>query len=403
MLRFHRFFILAIALLTVGGAGFGAQAATAGWIRVWPTRHLADKPPAPPGKQKSTTSTTTTTTTTTTPTTTTSPATTTTTPTTTTAPTTTTTPTATPTPVSSGCTLYASPSGSDSGSGAADKPFATVATLIGHLAAGQVGCLHSGTYAGTVVIRTSGITLTSAPNERATIAGIFEVSDSANDVKVLNLNLDGTNSTATPSVQVNGDRVLLRGNDITNKHSAICVVIGGDGAKWGIAYDAVVDANRIHGCGRLPATSQDHGIYLDTSRNAHVTNNVITDTSDYGIHIYPDSQGSVVEHNVIDGNGMGLIFGGSTSTASNNNVVRYNVISDSTRQYNVESWWSGPKGSGNALNQNCLWNGAKGNIDASEGGFTTAGNTVANPLFVDAAHGNYRLQAGSPCAGMGLS
>jgi hypothetical protein len=99
---------------------------------------------------------------------------------------------------------------------------------------------------------------------------------------------------------------------------------------------------------------------------------------------------------------MGLIFAGDVNTASANNVVRYNVIADSTRQYNVESWWSGPVGSGNTLSSNCLWNGAKGNIDSSSGGFTSNGNVAANPQFVDSAHGDFRLQPGSPCAGMGL-
>jgi hypothetical protein len=78
------------------------------------------------------------------------------------------------------------------------------------------------------------------------------------------------------------------------------------------------------------------------------------------------------------------------------------VISNSVRQYNVESWWSGPVGSGNTLANNCLWNGAKGNIDASSGGFAASSNVAANPLYVDAAHGDFHLQAGSPCAGMGL-
>jgi parallel beta-helix repeat protein len=401
MPRLPRLMLVTIALLTVGAAGFGAQAATAGWVRIWPNRHLADRPPAPPGHDKKPTTTTTSSSTTTTPTTSTVP-------TTSTTPTSSTTttpspPTTTRPPAADGCSLYAAPSGSDTNAGSADKPLATATALVAHLSKGQTGCLRGGTYTGSVVIRSGGITLASAPNERATIAGLLEVTDSANGVEIRNLNLDGANSSATPSVQINGDRVTLRGNDITNRHTAICVVVGGDGAKWGVANDTVVDGNRIHGCGRLPATNQDHGIYLDTSRNAHVTNNVITDTADYGIHIYPDAQGSIVEHNVIDGNGMGVIFAGDAKTASNNNVVRFNVIANATRQYNVESWWSGPKGSGNALTQNCLWNGAKGNVDASSGGFDASGNMVANPRFADAGHGNYRLQASSPCSGMGLS
>jgi nitrous oxidase accessory protein NosD len=298
------------------------------------------------------------------------------------------------------CARYAARSGSNKGSGSAARPYRTVATLIRHLRSGQVGCLRRGTYDGTVAIHKDGITLRSAPRQRATIAGVLEIT--GDHVTVQGLNLDAANATATPGVQINGDNVVLRGNDITNGHTAICVVVGGNGERWGIAHDTVVDSNRIHGCGRLPATNQDHGIYLDTSRNAHVLNNVITDTADFGVHIYPDSQGAIVEHNVIEGDGMGLIFAGDTETASSDNIVRSNVIADSRRRYNVESSWGGVKGTGNTLTQNCLWNAPEGNIDPSEGGFATSGNVVADPLFVDPAHGNYHLRAGSPCAGMGL-
>jgi nitrous oxidase accessory protein NosD len=275
-----------------------------------------------------------------------------------------------------------------------------LAKLIRQLRSGQTGCLRRGIYKGDVAIRKNGVTLRSAPNQHATIVGIVEIT--GDHVTVRGLTLDGTNTAATPGVQINGDHVVLRGNDITNHHTAICVVVGGNGEKWGIAHDTVVESNRIHGCGRLPPTNQDHGVYLDTTRDAHVLNNVITDVADFGIHIYPDSQGAVVEHNVIDGNGMGVIFAGDASTASSDNVVRANVIADSKRQYNVQSSWDGVTGSGNTLTNNCLWGGAEGNVDASEGGFSADGNVVADPLFVDPGRGDYRLRRGSPCAGMGL-
>jgi hypothetical protein len=78
---------------------------------------------------------------------------------------------------------------------------------------------------------------------------------------------------------------------------------------------------------------------------------------------------------------MGVIFAGDSSTASSDNVVRANVIADSKRQYNVESSCDGTTGSGNALTHTCLWGGAEGNVDASEGGFTADGNVVADPLL----------------------
>ena len=111
---------------------------------------------------------------------------------------------------------------------------------------------------------------------------------------------------------------------------------------------------------------------------------------------------------MIDGNGEGVIFsseagGGeySAAYASSGNVVTRNIISNSTQRHNVESFWAGPVGTGNVARDNCLWNGAQGNIDLSAGGFLSISNIVANPGFVDREAGDFRLQSGSPCAGMG--
>lgn len=315
-------------------------------------------------------------------------------------------PSPSPSPPPSPCTYFASPSGSDSNPGTETAPFRTVTYLLAQLEAGQTGCLKSGTYVENVSIRSGGkpgfpLTLRSAPGERATIAGIFYVADSANDVVVSDLVLNGKNATATPSVQINGDRVVLRGNEITNENTAICVILGGGWTSWGRARDVVVDGNRIHNCGRLPATNHDHGIYVEGADNARIVNNYVYDNADWGVHLYPAAMNTVVERNVIDGNGKGVIFAGDGSLSSNGNVVRYNIISNSTIRYNVEAWWGGSVGRDNLVDHNCLWNGRMGNIDSSAGGFAVGQNTIADPLYVDRAAKDFRLRPGSPCAGAG--
>ena len=67
---------------------------------------------------------------------------------------------------------------------------------------------------------------------------------------------------------------------------------------------------------RLPATGFDHGIYLNQTRGVRITNNYIYDNADYGVHLYPNAQGTYVANNVIDGNGRGVTFSGEGSTAS---------------------------------------------------------------------------------------
>lgn len=91
----------------------------------------------------------------------------------------------------------------------------------------------------------------------------------------------------------------------------------------------------------------------------------------------------------------------SAPYASGGNVVARNIISNFTQRHNVEAWWGGPVGTGNVVRDNCLWNGALGNIDLSVGGFLAISNVVAEPGFVDREAADFHLGRGSPCAGMG--
>ena len=62
-----------------------------------------------------------------------------------------------------------------------------------------------------------------------------------------------------------------------------------------------------------PVTGHDHGIYVEGANGVRITNNLIYDNADYGIHLYPDAEGTYVARNVIDGNGGGVIFAGEDS------------------------------------------------------------------------------------------
>ena len=133
-----------------------------------------------------------------------------------------------------------------------------------------------------------------------------------------------------------------------------------------------------------------------------ITNNYIYDNADRGIQLYPDAQGTKIANNVIDGNGEGVLFSGDSGLASSNNVVTRNIVSNATVRYNVESWWpaGNPVGTGNVASDNCVWNGAQGNV-ADEVGFSASGNKAANPLYANRTTKDFRLQSGSPCVGYG--
>jgi parallel beta-helix repeat protein len=302
------------------------------------------------------------------------------------------------------CNRAASPAGDDGAAGTPTRPFESVERLVDALRPGEVGCLLGGTFSEHVVIRRGGspgrpITLRSAPGRRARLVGTLDVGTS--DIVIAGLRLDGR---GRASPQVNGVRITFRGNEITNEEG-ICVILGaGFESGYDRARSVVIDRNRIHNCGRLPPTGHDHGIYVEGTNGVRITNNFIYDNADYGIHLYPDAQGTYVARNVIDGNGGGVIFAGEDSGgeydrayASRNNVVRNNVISNSRVSHNIESWWGGPAGSGNIATRNCLWNGADGNV-SDEVGFRAAGNIVARPIFRDRRRGDLRLKPRTACS-----
>ena len=276
--------------------------------------------------------------------------------------------------------------------------------FVRHLRPGAVGCLR-GTFHHSLTIRRGGIRLRSAPGSRATIGGVVYVAKTARDVVLARLAL---RSDHTPNVRINGTGITIARSDITNGHTGICVSVGGGFERWGIAHSVALLRNRIHDCGRLPATNHDHGVYVEGAVDTVIRGNLIYDNADRGIQFYPNAKDSLATNNVIDSNGEGVIFsseagGGeySTSYASSGNVVTRNIISNSTQRYNVESFWAGPVGAGNLAKENCLWNGAQGNIDLSAGGFLAIANVVANPEFVDRSDGDFRLAPGSRCLGMG--
>jgi parallel beta-helix repeat protein len=283
-----------------------------------------------------------------------------------------------------------------------------VQQLVAKLQPGQSGCLRAGTYRGDVSIHRGGrpgapIRLMSAPGARATIDGVLWVADSANDVEISALTLDGRNSGEQPSPQINGDRVTLRGNDITNHHTGICVILGGAFPRYGLAVDPVVEDNRIHDCGRLPRTNHDHGIYVEGTRGAKIVDNVIYGNADYGVHLYPNARGSLVARNVIEGNGGGVIVAGATggeyarSYASDDNVIERNVISGSLSRPELETSWDSLRGRGNVARHNCL-GPASGSLTSVDAGLALQDNVTATPGYVNRAAGDLRQRADSPCA-----
>lgn len=302
------------------------------------------------------------------------------------------------------CDLVAAPNGSDSAAGTVDAPLKNVQKLVDSLKGGQTGCLRNGDYSdsdGEISIDTANTTLTSYPGERAKVTGRVWVTKSANGVTVSDLDLDGKNARDLPSPTVNAADVTISDNDITNENTSICVSLGSVDT-YGRATRTLIEGNSIHNCGKLPATNQDHGIYVAYADDTVIRDNYIYDNADRGIQLYPDAQGTEVTGNVIDGNGQGVIFGGSETYASNDNTVENNVITNSKIRDNIDASWGGKVGTGNVARDNCVGGGAyddgDGGIIDGQPGFKSLDNLLKVPDFVNAKAGDYRIAGTSPCA-----
>ena len=300
------------------------------------------------------------------------------------------------------CDKVAAPSGSDSANGSPATPLRTTGALANGLAPGQVGCLRAGVYGGGLRVNHGGVAgapigLRSYPGEHAVITGRIYVPAGSNYVSFEGLSLDGNyqSSERLPSPTVNANHVTFESDDVTNDHTGICFDIGS--ATWGFADSTVIAHNRIHDCGVLPSTNQQHGIYVQDATNTQIVGNVIVNNVDRGIQLYPNSTGAVITGNVIANNGEGVIFSGE-GASSNGNLVEHNLIVNSRIRRDVESWYpSGtPRGVGNLVRANCV---STRGIDTSTGGFSVQGNVTASASeLIATGEGGYSAAPGSACA-----
>jgi Right handed beta helix region len=297
------------------------------------------------------------------------------------------------------CDRVAAPNGDDRNPGTARAPFASVSRLVEALGPGRTGCLRQGRFAEDVRIVRGGrqgkpITLRAAPGAKATICGYIAFKPTADYWRLSRVYVDGSCSSQN-TIQIFANRVSLTHDDITNRRqSESCLYIGSD--IYGISSKAVVDHNRIHDCGN--DTTFTHGIYADAPRNARITDNHIYANAGFGIQLYPDAQGTLFEHNVVDGNvgKSGLLFSGEAPYASSHNVVVHNIFS-SNGAYGVSSWWGGGTGVANVAKSNCFWRNAEGAFDSDRVGYRLVSNIRTDPKFIAPKIHDYRLRRGSRC------
>jgi parallel beta-helix repeat protein len=243
------------------------------------------------------------------------------------------------------------------------------------------------------------VTLTSADRSNpATVRGRVVLKAGADWLNFSYLKFNAAGE-SLPSPTIGSENTGWYYNDVTNEHSGICFNLIDSGGEFGKAHDTVIDHNRIHDCGSLPAANLDHGIYV-SGIGTRITNNYIYGNADRGIQLR-GSQGAFVSHNIVDNNGEGITFG---DLSASDNIVLNNIFSNAIIRWNVESYWgSAPVGNGNVFKDNCVWStrsvyyGSNQSIDPGISGVTVTGVTFADPRYIDPSAGDYTLPVESPC------
>ena len=303
------------------------------------------------------------------------------------------------------CDRYAAPTGSDAAAGTAQAPFRTAQALAVSLQPGETGCLRAGTYdqeiEGPYVIRFNHggapgrpITVRNAPGESVLLRGIVYVPRGSDDVTLAGVSIDGRRPVAAEapvSVQTMAARTVIEDNDITNNGARSCMIIGSD-TGWGAAKDTIVRRNVFHDCGDKGHGMLDHAIYSDNVDGAEIVDNVFVRNAAFAVHLYPNTTNSVVAHNVMVDNGGGVIVASYDDFRTEHNTIEQNVIAGSRNRAGISTYWTHAPGQGNVEKRNCMFNPRHGNLEVSSGGLSSGGGTYnGDPLFADAATGDYRL------------
>lgn len=350
---------------------------------------------------------------------------------------------------SSGCNLYASTSGSDSNPGTAAAPFATAKHLLEKLSAGETGCLASGqTFAGFTLYvgNTHGaegepVTLTSTNPEVPAIIDSRVTTEKGTDWLTfthLILKADILNNAEEPSPTIDSAHTTWTYDDISGGDIDICLLTGPVGDSYGTGEYTLIEHDRVHDCGH-PLTHEElecqgvskfpvctienidiyesrlngwhaHGIY-DEGTYTTVRNSYFYDNSSKGI-LLRGGTGAVIEHNVIDHNGSGLLFGDNEQSHA---TVAWNLITNSTSPcakeaptgYKCDSFgiWSYEcLCTGDVVRNNDVYGNEGGNIAPPEdlsSEIKLEHNFEVDPLYVNAAAHEYTLQADSPALGYG--
>lgn len=292
-----------------------------------------------------------------------------------------------------GPTLYVATNGNDGNAGtSAGSPKKTITAALSAAEPGHTILVAPGTYTGNLLTNRGGspgkyITIKSQEKWAARIYG----NNSSSRQSAVEINhewirfegFDVSGDTVRHGIHASANNIQIVHNHI---HDICQWITGNTGWKGGAGIqtgktnldNVLIDRNVIRDVGAPGSREQlVHGMYIDSHvTNTVVSNNIIFNIEDFGLHPYPvaESSGWVFVNNVIYNTGRGILQ--STDGVTRNNIV-----------YNTRGARYDIRGTGNVVSNN---------IGGGSGSGSQSGVTVTDPMFVNAGQYDFRLRPGSP-------
>jgi hypothetical protein len=345
-----------------------------------------------------------------------------------------------------GAFYYVSPTGSNSNPGTLAAPFQTISHALTFLHPGDTLYLRAGTYTETLTDAIPSGTSWSAPATIASYPGetaIIEPASGTNGITISthsyiilqNLVLDGTHLSGGSVVKIDyssstsyASHVRVTGCEIRNDPSESGVLISMGSTSAAVDYNEILNCT-IHDNGGTNVLA--HGIYCETNNNTFA-GNTIYNNGGYGIQVYSGSASgnftTYCSRNLIYDNRIygqrswsGITIDNGDSNEIYNNLIYGNADGGIHLSYNCSNTdvWNNTiynnSGTGiagieiesgvtNAVIQNNIsYKNGAGDYSNSGTGTTQDHNLFGvDPVFVNAAAGDFRLQSTSPAINAGI-